>query len=125
MAALTEKDLEQKRAKNDRLREQIAEAEAKAADQLQDQSRAIEGAVLDAETARLESQLAAAKEAAKTANSKSGATGPLAAAEAQLKAAQQGFTPPGVAVDTNTDKPETVGAAPDPAPVDTNEKKEG
>lgn len=103
MAALTEKDLEQKRAKNERLRKQIADAEAKAAAAAQEQNLAIEAAALDAETARLEAQLAAAREAAKVSNIRSGATGPLAAVEEQLKAAQAGVTPPGVVVDTSAD----------------------
>lgn len=123
MAALTEKDLEQKRAKNERLREQIADAEAKAAAATQEQNLAIEAASLDAETARLEAQLAAAKEAAKVSNIRSGAAGPLAAAEEQLQAAQANVTPPGVTVDTNADNPETQGAPADPAPADEN--KEG
>lgn len=107
MADLTEKDLEQRRERNTRLREQIAEAEAKAADQLQSQNRAIEAAGLDAETARLEARLAAAKQAAKVSNTKAGAAGPLAAVTDQLKAAQAGGTPPGVAVDTNGEADET------------------
>lgn len=101
MAALTDKDLEQKREKNARLREQIAEQEAKAASAAQDQTMQIEASQLDAETARLEAQLAAAKEAAKVSVAKEGAATPLAAAREQLEAAQAGITPPGVAVDTN------------------------
>lgn len=99
MAAVTDKDLEQKRNRVEKLREQIAEAEAKAAAAVQDQNNAIEAASLDAEAARLEAQLNAAKERAKAA-SKDG-TGPLAAVTAQLEAAQAPTTPPGVAVDTN------------------------
>lgn len=104
MADLTDKDLEQRRAKNERLREQIAAAEAKAAAQVNQTSLQIEAANLDAETARLEARLAAAKEAAKVSNVRSGAEGPLAAVSAQLEAAQASVTPPGVAVDTNTEK---------------------
>lgn len=101
MADLTEKDLEQKRSKNDKLREQIAEAEAKAAVQVQQKNMEIEAATLDAETARLEAQLARAREAAKVSVVAEGASGPLAAVTAQLEAAQAGTTPPGVPVDTN------------------------
>ena len=107
MAALTDKDLEQKRERNEKLREQIATAEAKAASTVQDHSREIEAAQLDAETARLEKQLAAAKEAAKPSNLKAGAAGPLAAAKAQLEAAQTATTPPGVTVDTNANSEST------------------
>jgi hypothetical protein len=101
MAALSEKDLEQKREKNARLREQIAEAEAQAAERLQEKSAEIEGKQLDAETARLEAQLAAAREAAKASVANSGAAGPLEAVTREEEAAQAGMTPPGVAVDTN------------------------
>jgi hypothetical protein len=101
MAALTEKDLEQKRDKNARLREQIAEAEAQAAERLQEKSTEIEAKTLDAETARLEAQLAAAREAAKASVAKSGAAGPLEAVTKEAEAAAAGMTPPGVAVDTN------------------------
>lgn len=103
MAALTEKDLEQKRARNERLREQIADAEAKAAAVSQEQNFAVEGALLDAEAARLDAQLAAAKEAAKVSNIKAGAAGPLAAAEAQLAVAQ-GNPPPVVPEPTDEKK---------------------
>lgn len=121
MAALTEKDLEQKRAKNERLREQIADAEAKAAAVSQEQNYTIEGATLDAETARLEARLAAAKEAAKVSNIKGGAAGPLAAVEEQLRAAQSDTTPPGVTVDTNAESPKTEGAPSDNAPDENKE----
>lgn len=101
MADVSEKDLEKKRQNNERLREQIAEAEATAAGRLQEQSRAIEGAQLDAEAARLKARLAAAKEAAKASAAKSGSEGPLSSVTAQLEAAEEGYTPPGVTVDTN------------------------
>lgn len=115
MATLTDKDLEQKREKNAKLREQIAEQGTKAASVAQDQTLQIEAAQLDAETARLEAQLAAAKEAAKVSVAKEGAAAPLALAKEQLKAAQSGVTPPGVAVDTNADAKTT-------ADTNTNEK---
>jgi len=102
MAAVpTDKDLEQKRAKNEKLREQIADAEAQATAAAAEQSRIIEGMQLDAETARLERQLQMAKEAAKKSVAQEGASAPLAAARAQLQAAQTETTVPGVAVDTN------------------------
>lgn len=100
MAAVTEDDLEQKRAKVEKLREQIATAEAKAATATQEQSNAIEAAALDAEAARLEAVLAAAREQAKVSNIKGGAE----SLTEQLKAAKESaaeFTPPGVTVDTN------------------------
>lgn len=117
MATLTDKDLEQKREKNAKLREQIAEQGAKAASVAQDQTMQIESSQLDAETARLEAQLAAAREAAKSSVVKEGASTPLAAAREQLAAAQAGVTPPGVAVDTNAETTEK-------APASSDEKKE-
>jgi hypothetical protein len=121
MAAPTEKELEQKRARNERLREQIADAEAKAAAATTEQSLSLEGATLDAETARLEARLAAAKEAAKISNIKSGVEGPLAAVNDQLEAARAGITPPGVTVDTNAENApkDTTGAT-----TGTTEEKE-
>jgi hypothetical protein len=101
MAAVTEQDLEDRRKKNDDLRQQIEAQQAKAAESAQGQTNAIEAAKLDAETARLEAQLAAAKEAAKAASSKEAAAGPLASVTEQLEAAKAPITPPGVAVDTS------------------------
>lgn len=101
MAALTDKDLEQKQEKNAKLREQIADAEAKAAAHVADKSREIEGAALDAETARLEAQLSNARELAKVATVKDGAADLLASVTDQKNAAEEGLTLPGIAVDTN------------------------
>lgn len=101
MAAPTDNELEQKRSKNEKLRDQLAAAQAKTADALSDQNNVIEGKTLDAETARLEAQLAAAKEQAKVSSIRSGNEGTLAAVDAQLEAARGGITPPGVTVDTN------------------------
>lgn len=98
---VTEKDLEKKRERIAKLREQVANEEAKAATHALDQSREIEVKQLEAEEARLEAQLAAAKEAAKRSAAKEGASGTLASVTEQLEAAQVGVTPPGVTVDTN------------------------
>lgn len=101
MAAVSEEDLQKKRDQNARLREQIAAAEAQADERVREQSNAIEAAQLDAENARLEAQLAAAKEKAKVSAAKGGAEAPLEAAKEQLEAAKAGITPAGVTVDTN------------------------
>jgi hypothetical protein len=108
---VTEKDLEKKRERIAKLREQVASEEAKAATNAADQTREIEVKQLEAEEARLEAQLAAAKEAAKKSAAKEGATGTLAAVTEQLEAAKTEVTPPGVAVDTNagTDPEEKKG----------------
>jgi hypothetical protein len=99
--SVTEKDLEKKRERLAKLREQVANEEAKAATNALDQSREIEIVQLDAEEARLEAQLAAAKEAAKRSAAKEGASGTLAAVTEQLEAAKTEVTPPGVTIDTN------------------------
>jgi hypothetical protein len=101
MVAVSQDDLQKKRDKNERLREQIAAASAQASERVQEQSNTIEASQLDAETARLELQLAAAKEQAKVTVAREGAEGPLSAVQDQLEAAKAGVTPPGVAVDTN------------------------
>jgi len=120
MAAVTENDLEQKRAKVEKLREQIAAAEAKAATAVQDQSNAIEAAALDAEAARLEARLAAAKEQAKVSNVKDGSAELSETLKAAMKAAES-YTPPGVAVDTNAENPPNdTGAT-----VATDDEKKG
>lgn len=85
--AVEEKDLEQKRAKADKLREQIAEAEAKAAENTTAQQAEIEGAQLDTEIARLERRLAEAKEAAKVSVAKESASGVMDQVTEQLEAA--------------------------------------
>ncbi len=104
MSAVTDKDLEQKQEKNQKLREKIADAEALAATRVQDESRVMQAELLDAETARLEAQLSAAKEAAKVTTVREGASALNDQIAEQKAAAEGGVTPPGVAVDTNADK---------------------
>jgi hypothetical protein len=97
----TEKDLDKKRDRIAKLREQVAAEEAKAVQNAAEQSREIESRQLEAEEARLEAQLRAAKEAAKKSAASEGVGGTLAAVKEQLEAAKAEITPPGVAVDTN------------------------
>jgi hypothetical protein len=98
---LSEEDLQKKRDRADKLREQIAQAEAEASANVQAQANEVEGAQLDAEVARLETQLARAKAAAKVTVARSGASGPLAAAKDQLAAAEAAREAPVGPVDTN------------------------
>lgn len=107
--AVTEDDLQKKREKNNKLRQQIAEAEATAATRVQEQNNEIEAKSLDAETARLEAQLAAAKEAAKVASVKSGSAGPLEQMDAQLEAARAAADATVGPVDTNAGTGENGG----------------
>ena len=101
MATVSEEDLQRKRDKNDKLREQIAAAEADAEARSRSQANEIESAQLDAETARLEARLQQAKAAARVSVAKEAAVGPLAAAKEQLKAAQAAKDNPVGPVDTN------------------------
>lgn len=98
---VTEKDLDKKRDRIAKLREQVAAEEAKAATNAAEQTREIEIRQLDAEEARLEAQLRAAKEAAKKSVASEGANTTLAAVNEQLEAAKTEVTPPGVTVDPN------------------------
>lgn len=98
--ALTQEDLDSKQARNAKLREQLEETSQKATARVYEKSLDIQGAQLDAEAARLEAQLAAAKEAAKVSNVNAGAGDLLDQAKEDAKA-DHDFTPPGVAVDTN------------------------
>jgi molecular chaperone GrpE (heat shock protein) len=101
--AISEDDLQKKRERLDKLREQIADAEAAASSSVQDQSNAIEAKQLDAEMARLEARLAQAKAAAKVSVAKEGAAGPLAQVTDQLEAAVAAKDNPVGPVDTNAD----------------------
>jgi len=103
MATISENDLEQKRQHNEKLRQQIADAEAKAAAQVVQVSNELAAAELDAETARLERQLEAARQTAKVSVAREGSASNLDTVKEDLKAAQAGGTPIGVAVDTNPD----------------------
>lgn len=97
---VTDKDLEKKRERIAKLREQVANEEAKAAENVLEQSREIEIAQLDVEEARLQAQLSAAKEVAKRSNVTSGSVDLTANLEAAKEAAKS-VTPPGVTVDPN------------------------
>lgn len=98
---ISEEDLQKKRDKAEKLREQIAEAEATAAANSQNAVNEIEAKQLDAETARLETRLAQAKAAAKVSAAKEGAAGPLAQVTEQLEAANAAKS---AAADSATDK---------------------
>lgn len=99
----SESDLDKKRARIAKLREQVADEQVKVTVNAQEQSNAIEAAQLDAEIAKLDAQLKAAKEATKKSVAQEGASNTLNQVTAELEAAQQPVTPPGVAVDTNKD----------------------
>jgi predicted nucleic acid-binding Zn-ribbon protein len=98
---ITENDLQKKRDRLDKLREQIADAETTASAHVTDQAYQVEMAQLEAEEARLETQLARAKASAKVTVAKDGATGPLQAAKEQLAAAQAAKEAPVGPVDPN------------------------
>lgn len=101
MAAVTDDELQKKRDRNERLREQIAAAEADAATRASEAANEITAKQLDAENARLEARLAQAKEAAKASSVKDGASSVLASVDDQLKAARAAASNPVGPVDTN------------------------
>lgn len=86
--AVEEKDLEQLRSRAERLREQIADAEVKAAENTTQQARSLEKAQLETEVTMLERRLVEAKEAAKVSVAKESASGPLEQVTTQLEVAQ-------------------------------------
>ncbi len=83
----TEEELQQKRERNAKLREQLAQEEAKRVEREVNLANDLTAAQLDAEEARLKAQLTDAKEAAKVANVKEGASAPLAAAKEEMQRA--------------------------------------
>lgn len=85
---VSDKELEAKRAKVAKLRDQITDAESKAAAQVRDQENTIEAAKLDAEAARLELQLEEARQRAKSSTVKEGVAGPVESAKEQMKRAE-------------------------------------
>lgn len=87
--ATTEKDLDQKRERLARLRQQVAEANAQRVTREEDLSRDVQAAQLDAEAAQLEAQLFAAKEAAKSGTLKARASGPLDTAKEDMRRAAE------------------------------------
>lgn len=70
--ALTEDELEQKRQRNEKLREQVAQEEAKRVDREAGLGNDLTGLQLDAEAARLQAALDAAKHSNKVAAVKEG-----------------------------------------------------
>lgn len=112
MPDVSDEELNELREDNKSLRERIASAQIKQAENDSARQREYEALQLVAENTRLEAQLNAAEAAADSKASEQGASGVLAAAKEQLEAAvAQGKQTPGP-VDTNTtDQPKnTTGA---------------
>ena len=87
---VTDADLEKQRERNEKLREQIAEAAATRAERESDAAREVEMAQLKAEEARLTAELEASRSAAKVASVKAGAAGLLGTVtEQEAEAATQ------------------------------------
>lgn len=83
----TDDPLQEQRERNDKLREQLAQEQAKLVSGTQEAHDEVEQALLEAEGARLEAELAAAKDAAKKSTVRAGAALPLAQAKEQMKQA--------------------------------------
>lgn len=96
---VSDADLAKKQERVARLRQQVEDAERTRVTREQQQANTITMAQLEAEEARLEAQLAAAKEAGKVGAVKDGVSAPLEAARedraiAQEQAKAQGATTP-------------------------------
>lgn len=88
--AVTDKELDAKRDRVEKLRQQIADTHSKRHERQVSAAREVEAAQLDAEAARLEVELAAAKNAASASAVKAGTSGVVGdAKEAMQQAADQ------------------------------------
>jgi len=85
--ATSDEELAKKAERVQKLREQVAAEEAKRLEREAGLSNDITAQRLDAEAARLEAQLAMAKQASKASTAKEGASAPLEAAKEEMKAA--------------------------------------
>lgn len=83
----SDEDLQKKADDVQKLREQVADAEAKRVERERVVSNDLHMAQLESEEAALRARLAQAREASKVSNVKSGADAPLAAVQAQMEAA--------------------------------------
>lgn len=83
----SDEDLQKLQVEVQKLRDDVAAQEAAAATRARESDNDIAAAQLTAERTRLQAQLAAAKDAAKATNIKSGASAPLAAAKADMQLA--------------------------------------
>lgn len=87
MPPTSDEDLQKVQAEVQKLRDQVAAEERKAADRARGLDNDIAAADLAAEKMRLETRLAAAKESGKASAVKAGASAPLAAAKQQMELA--------------------------------------
>lgn len=101
MPNVSEEELQQLREHNAKLRKDIADANSKQAENEANRQRELEAIQLGAEAARLEGQLARAKEAAKVTTSREGAATLVESAKERLKQEQQAAEQPVGPVDTN------------------------
>jgi hypothetical protein len=88
VASVTDEDLAKKQASVAKLRQQVEDADRLRITRERDQANDITYAQLDAEEARLQAQLDAAKAAAKVGSVKDAASAPLAAAQEDKAVAQ-------------------------------------
>lgn len=124
MAVPTEEDLQKIRDDNERLRQQIAAEQQKKAERENEAARSLAYAELATENARLEAQLASAKEAAKVATVKAGTDALMTTLKENLETVvAQGEAATGP-VDTNAENQpkNTTGAT---VAVDETKQQEG
>lgn len=101
MAVPTDEELQEIEERNSKLREQITAAQQKKAETLAEQDRAVRGAQLMAEQARLEAELARATEDAKVGNVRGGSEALLGQLVEQVQTAEALAEAPVGPVDTN------------------------
>lgn len=103
MAPTSDEDLQKLQNDVDTLRERVAAEEAKRVERERLAANDVTAAHLNAEKARLEAQLASAKEAGKAAAVKEGLSGPLEAAKEDQKRAESQRDAIAKASSSNTD----------------------
>lgn len=101
--SVTDEELERERARTTELREQIAEANSKAAENTAATARQLEFEQVKAENARLEAELKRAEAVVERSEDDEGTTTPLGQVREQLAVAQAAAEQPVGPVDTNVD----------------------
>lgn len=107
----SDEDLQKRAEQVQKLREQVADEEAKRTDRERALANDITMAQLDAEAAQLEARLQVAKNAGKVSEVKSGAQAPLDAAKEQMRVAQaqlEAAKNPDAALDPDKTQPEAA-----------------
>lgn len=126
MPSVSDEELRKLREENDKLREDIAAANAKKSQSEDDRNREITAAQLMSENAKLSTQLARAEAVSKATSTNKSSDSVLKAAQEQLEQASKQAEQPAGLVDTNVKPPEekaATGGNPPPPPDNNNKGK--